>query len=507
MVVLLTVVLTLSAAPPRYPLPGKRQMCRTYELAEREGRLNKAPQKASVRWEGTLHQLVILVDYPDKTFKNAEPLTLWQKIFNEQGYSEDKFRGSVHDYFYDQSNGLLDLEFDVCMVHLDSVYSYYGKNDSQGDDLRLREMVSEAVAKVDTTLVTDWSPYDWDGDGEVEQVFLLFAGMGENDGGDDDTVWPCQWSMKRRQKLYDGRYAFDFGCFAELSGYSNYASFGVLCHEYSHCLGLPDFYMTVDPWSSIVAYWSLMDYGCYAGDGGYRPVGYSAYERMSLGWMDVEELTKPSTISGMTHVANQGPAYKVTNSGNSDEFYIIENRQPVGWDAGLPGSGLLVWHVDYSASAWANNTLNNSALHRRVSIVPANNKALGSDTPKTTAQHIVWMNTQKGWTYPYEDNDSLTDNSVPAATMFSKNADEQKLMSKPITAMHVDGDGLASFKFMGGDDDAAGIKAIRRTPDDGPLTVFDLRGRRVGRSLDGLPRGVYIIRYANGETRKVIREE
>ena len=381
---------------------------------------------------GDRRQLVVLVAFKDRSFKEKNPLALWDRVFNEVGFSESDFKGSVRDYFYDQSYGQFRLTFDTYHVTLADNCSKYHSNED--DDENSKYLVADVV---DSLLKRhlDWSPYDWDGDGYVDQLLILYAGKGMNDGGGDNSIWPHQYRMSwhgtELPEVPAGARTLkvdSYCCIQEITRSGSYGVFGTICHEYSHCFGLPDFYN-----GSIlyVGTWDLMDYGNNNGSG-YCPPGYSAHERMLMGWLTPVELKEPADINQMAALSDEPIAYLIRNDGYSQEYYIVENRQKSGWDSQLPGSGIVVFHVDYDEKEWLFG-VPNSNNRKRYTIFPANNK-----TSRTSAN---------GWSYPYLGNDSLTNHSLPAATLLNANTDGKKLMSKPLTAMSV-ANGLASFTFM-----------------------------------------------------------
>ena len=467
--------------------------------AARKAQSRKAPaaRRAQTALKGERRQLVILVEYTDTKFADEAPLELWNRIFNTDNLSEGQFVGSVRDYFRDQSYGQFMLSFDLRMAHLNHPSAYYGGTDYYGDDEKVGELVVDAVKDVEQS-IADWSPYDWDGDGQVDQVFILFAGKGQNNGGGVGTVWPQQWrlseegtgtySVSSKGKTY---VIDNFGCFAELYRDGGYGSFGTLCHEYGHCLGLPDFYYfsyVTYVTTSVVRSWDVMDYGLYNG-GGFCPAGYSAHERWCLGWLSMKELVKPLTVEGMAALDASPEAYLLRNDGYSDEYYVLENRQKQGWDAALPGEGVLIFHIDYDEEVWHTGVPNSYSLER-YSIVPANN--------------VASYYYQAGWSYPYGSgsalNNSLSSSSHPAATLYHPNSDGNMMIERPITDITVSS-GLAGFSFWGGapsgidDVDAGGSSSHR---------YYDLGGNYRGNSIDGLPRGVYVDCWQGGR-RKVVK--
>ncbi len=369
-------------------------------------------------------------------------MELWEKVFNHPDFQEEPFVGSVYDYFRDQSYDQFHLQFDLHYVVMENPAANYSSGyignvpDDSGAGLLLTELLDLTKDDID-----DWSVYDWNGDGYVDQIFILYAGKGQNDGGGAQSIWPHQWRLSEQSEdpwnrewghpyqVAEGLLVDSYGAFAELTGRGTYGTFGTLCHEYSHCLGLPDIYYGSS--TQVVGAWDLMDRG-NTNAGGFCPPGYSAHERMLLGWVKPKEYEGTVTVDDMPPLSDAPEAGLLRNDGWPDEYYVIENRQQKGWDASLPGSGILIFHIDYDEAVWATGIPNSREL-KRYSIIPANNKT-------STATSI-----SKDWAYPYQDNHELTDTSTPAAKLHHPNAEGILLMSKPITDMAVSADGLASL--------------------------------------------------------------
>lgn len=424
-------------------------------------------------YTGDRRQLVVLVSFNDQQFKEEEPLPLWDRIFNEVNFMEAPYHGSVHDYFDAQSYGLLNLVFDLHYVALDESRVKYHSTETEDDNSRF--LVEDIVAALKDRDI-DWGTYDWDEDGYIDQLLIIYAGMGQNAGGDQNTIWPHQWWLS----LYDDGspcpvskddkdYLVDcYCCIQEVYVDDNSSSFGTICHEYSHCFGFPDLYGV----SKCVGRWDLMDYG-NNNENGFCPPGYSALERMLMGWLDMTELTEPSVITDLGCLDDHPDAYMIRNDGYPDEFYIIENRQQKGWDQSLPGSGIVIVHVDYDEAIWEIG-IPNFGDHKRYSIIPANGKS-----------YYTAANAEE-WAYPYGEKDSLTNLSDPAAMLFYENTDGTTFMNKPIWDMKVSA-GIASFTFI---EEPTGIWG--RKAKGQPEILYDLGS-------------IYIIRNARGEIKKVIK--
>ncbi len=437
-------------------------------------------------YKGERHQLVVLAEFSDKKFSNDETTTIeqWGKILNAEGYNEGDFKGSVHDYFYAQSYKQFDLIFDLIFLSLDNSITKYrswdtGYDDKTDDDENSQYLVNDIMEALQTRNI-DWSLYDWNGDGFINQLLIIYAGKGMNDGGDKNSIWAHQWWLSehkkdRQEDVYcepftitsgDRQYKVDCYCATpELKGKN--ATFGTLCHEFSHCFGLPDFYYGG---SSFVGSWDLMDRGNYNG-GGYCPPEYSSHERYLMGWLTPKELTEATTISSMQALSDEPVAYLIRNDGYENEYYFVENRQQGGWDASTAGKGIVVFHIDYDEAVWCgvSENVNVSGGKQRYTIFHANDASSNS-----------------GWPYPYYSNTELTNTSTPKAILIHPNTDGKMLMSKPLTNMAVN-NGMASFDFMGG---ATGLNTIERTnhTDDAPF--YNLAGQRVTNPQQG----IYIVK-------------
>lgn len=384
--------------------------------------------------------LVILVNFKDKKMQSKHTQAEWNDYFNKVGYNKYGNNGSVHDYFYAQSYGKLDLEFDVIgPVTVSKNMASYGANDAQGNDIDPAGMIKEACELAYAKEKMDMSQYDWDGDGAVDQVYVIYAGYGEAAGGEKNTIWPHEWDIEGGgySLVLGGQRIRTYACSSELNGGygTDISGIGTACHEFSHCMGIPDFYDTAGGGCFGMDAWDLMDYGSYGGDG-YEPTGYNTYEKWVSGWIEPTILTEPCYIKNMKPLSDAPEACVVFNEANKNEYYIFENRQLKGTDVALPNHGMLVIHVDYDQKVWFDNEVNNTSNHQRFTVVPADNK--------------LTSETVSGDTYPGTTKSTeLTDTSKPAATLFNANSDGRKFLGKPVTEI-TEKDGLISFTFMGG---------------------------------------------------------
>ena len=392
---------------------------------------------------GSKRGLIILVEFQNKSFELGHDSLLFVDVANKENYKEGKFYGSVHDYFMAQSREQFDLTFDVIgPVMMSENYQYYG----QGDDQNAGYMVAEACNAIDDYV--NFADYDWDGDGYVDQVFLLYAGMGQADGGGTSTIWPHEWQLRytsygKTMKL-DNMIIDTYACGCELNGSGALNGPGTICHEFSHCLGLPDMYDT--KYSNYgMSVWSVMDSGCY-NDDGYRPAGYTSYERMYCGWLEPIALEDDDVdVDGMEPLSDDGDAYIIRNSGHEDEYYLLENRYRKGWDAKLPSSGLLIVHMDFNKDVWSSNAVNTIGNyyddrgnryyndHQRCTVVQAD----GNSNKYSIANDI----------YPYEDNNSLSASTTPAAFWYNNTIFGNKDFEQVISDITRQKSGCIAFSY------------------------------------------------------------
>lgn len=426
----------------------RRAAVRRAQAQGRQKRMLRKAQASNV-FQGTKKGLIILVQFTDSKFKSGHDLALYERIANDENYSGNNFRGSIKDYFKAQSHGQFELDFDVAGIcQLQHPYAYYGKNNSQKEDVKPGEMVAEACLWAHEQGI-DFSKYDWDGDGEVDQVFVLYAGHGEASyDKDPNTIWPHMYYLSAsdygKPLSLDGVTVDTYACSSELNGDGNLDGIGTFCHEFSHCMGFPDLYDTSYAGWFGMGDFDLMCSGSYNGDS-KCPAGYSAYEKAECGWLTLKDMTnieQETSIVGVQPMSADGDAYIIKNKGHEDEYYILENRQKTGWDSYLPASGLMITHVDYDADIWDWNMPNTSGKYE-----DANGNTKTNDHQRLTIFRAGKSTDEYGDAsdlYPYGSNNSLTKISSPAATLHNTNSDGSNYMHIDINNIAVKS-GKASF--------------------------------------------------------------
>lgn len=354
----------------------------------------------------TKHVLVILAEYKDVRFKYTKDDFV--RLLTEKGYSVNNAIGSAKEYFDAQFNGLMEFEFHVSdIVTLQKNRAYYGANDVSGDDKKPAQMIADACMLADDQI--DFSMFDDDGDGEADNVFVFFAGHDEAEGGAEECIWSHSWNILRGAGIrlnLDGTLIDKYACTSELTlahlangEIQEYlAGIGTFCHEYSHTLGLPDFYDTDFEESGGVSagLWkrtSLMDGGNH-NKLGMAPPNYNAIERMIAGINEPVMIEKTGTYSlGMIQETNK--SYMVAG-GSADEFYLLECRNVNGWDAHIGGRGLLVYRLNLSGGGfetWARiNEVNVDPAQQHADLMEADGRQDRFETTDeyhSAASHIA----------------------------------------------------------------------------------------------------------------------
>lgn len=459
-----------------------------------------------ITYKGVKKGLVVLVDFKNKKFADGHDLEYYKNVINGKDFTDEEegYVGSVRDYFLAQSNGQFELDFDVVgPVTMSKNYGYYGNDGAYQKDEKVYEMIKEASDGIQDKV--NLKDYDWDGDGEADQVFFLYAGLGQASGGSAGTIWPHESELRYWPcgvLSYSTGKINTYACANELQpetqGSSRYISAGIgtICHEFSHCLGFADMYDTTGGGGYGMSVFDVMDQGSYNGNG-FVPCNYTAFERIYAGWVEAIELESPATVKDMKSVSDYGRPFIMYNYKNTNEYFLLENRQNTGWDKGLYGSnGLLIVHVNYVPSRWANNSVNSSAEKIQCCTV------VNADGSRENTQYSL-----QGDLYPYEVkgvtmNDEFTDESEPAAKLYTKNSDNSYALGIPITQIKRS-KGSVSFLVCGGDannvidntfngvvDGINGVTVVKKTVDN---RIYSIDGRYLGTDASVLGKGIYVV--------------
>jgi len=329
----------------------------------------------------TTDVLVLLVEFQDVTHGSAHTPAYVSGLVN--GNSQ----GNLRHYYDDVSYGHYLLQGDIGgnkWYKSASPLSRYGADSTTGvDDYNgpVYNLVREAVQLANADV--DFSSYDHDSDGVVDHLVIVHAGEGQESSGRVNDIWSHRWAVVSPSLMVDGVRVYTYTMISESS------PIGVIAHEFGHDLGLPDLYDT-DKSSIGAGLWDIMATGSWAGiPRGSSPAHLSAWCKAKLGWIVPTDVTAPRYSQDITAVETTPVAFKLSirESGTS-EYFLIENREKVGYDSSMPGEGLLIWHVDESVSN------NDNDGHRLLGLVEAD--AAGGDSPDDAGD--AWASNVAGFT-------------------------------------------------------------------------------------------------------------
>jgi len=470
---------------------------------------------------GSPRVLVILAEFSDVKFTVNEPRKAFEQYLNAEGHDimedlgNDNRRnvGSVAQYFTDMSFGKFTPQFDIYgPVTLDGTLKHYG----EGDD-RMDLFIPDVCKAVDGEV--DFKDYDQNGDGYADLVYVIYAGYsGSVAGNSSDCIWPksgTPWSRSNTDPgdfgVYDGIKVYRYGVNNELNYTPQFAGtfingIGLFCHEFSHCMGMPDLYVTKAASAATqiannqeMEYWSIMDSGTYLGNG-YIPTAYTAWEREFFGWFDIETLNAPTAVE-LRPIDNGGKAYRIMNDNDNsgNEYYIVENIQKKKWNLKQYGHGMLVLHVDYDENIFSlsSNSVNNTLGHPRMTVLAADGLLLngvnrGYDEngklEEGNMQGAYFLSQAAGDPFPGTSGvHELTDETQVKPIVYTGT-----VLNKPIYDIQEDTNtGIVTFKFL--DPNATSIKDAIIDKEYNDNRIYTLDGRYVGTKAETLKKGVYII--------------
>ncbi len=449
---------------------------------------------------GSPKAIVILAQYNDTPFTLTNPRQSFQQFLNGEGepvdyeHSKGRNASSVKQYFKDMSFGKFIPQFDVYgPVTLPHELAYYGGTDPNGGGEKFSELITDACRLMDDSL--NFANYDANGDGYADLVYVVYSGYGQNMGAPDNTMWPKAGTIYPCPS-FDGKKICRAGISNELIGNPKtpkkkmISGIGLFCHEFSHCMGLPDFYPTLASArgdNQGMEAWSLMDDGEYTANG-WWPTAYTAWEREAMGWMTIDNLTTAQQIELQT-IDNKGKAYRIYNDNDpsTKDYYIVQNIQAERWNAGLKSHGLLMYHVNYEATAFilSSNSVNNVKGKPRMTVIPADGLLYSSYN--WDRNRDKYKEDLKGDLFPGTKNvTELTDaKKLPNYAPWTGGT-----LDKPIYNIS-ERDGKIYFDFLR-KDFTSGIE--QATYKDRPVDerIYTLDGRYVGTDDRVLEKGIYI---------------
>ena len=463
---------------------------------------------------GIRHGLIILAQFPDEPFTYSR--TDFENLINGQGPE------TALSYFKDQWKGSYTFRFDITeIVTLPQNYAYYGANNEDGEDEKAAEMIVDACAAVGPEV--DFSAYDNDGDGEVDNVFVFFSGPNESEGAGDNRIWPHMWYVQsgaRITYIRDGVLVDNYACTSELRLDSNLTTFttlatiGTFCHEYTHTFGIPDLYDTdsEDSGGYSEAMWNcidLMDAGNH-NDEGKTPPNYSAVERWFFEMSDGKPLTEG--VHTLRPVQENGDYYYMVADDDS-EIFLFECRQASGWDAHIGGNGLLIYHLDWSQrpagestsagkvvmarERWELNEVNARPDHQCIDLIepdPEARQRYQTAVKNRNYQAIYTLASHAYW--PFDDASVFTCETDPSFTFWSDAASPLGL-----TDIRRNADGSVTFTVFNAQEDKAPAVKIDNQ------VVFQDASIIQWSSLDPSFTGNSVIRYGTADAAQLTEVE
>lgn len=380
-----------------------------------------------------IHKMpIILVAFADIDFIYSKKD--FEDLINKPNYNLDGATGSVHDYFLDNSNGLLDFHADIYGPYtLSRNRKYYGEN-VMGDDKYPEKMVEEAISLAHAD-GCNYSMYDANNDGMLDGLHIIFAERGEEGGGDASAIWSHAWMLSPPKNI-DGIKIEQYSCSPELFQKNKLTNIGVIVHEISHTLGLLDYYDT-DYTSSDGQAVDLGDFDVMAGgswnNDGKTPPLHNAWSKVFLGWQRPVELLDSADIEFLPSEKSSVAYFYSTKT--AKEYFYLDNRGSSKWDEYIPGKGLLIYHINEAYSGWKNNCINCDPRNRGFYIKQAGGNLLSTSLLNESTP------------FPGSKNKTIfTDETVPPAK-----SKAGELTEKPITSIAYDeNSGVISFQFNGG---------------------------------------------------------
>lgn len=494
----------------------RRRQCGTAMLMEREAAAYSKGQRAIstqnnyVPHTGTITIPVVLVNFKDAEFKINKPKEAFEQLFNSDtqedlGNGNNYNYGSVAKYFHDMSNGTFTPNFKVYdPVTVDSAETYYGgKNEDDSSDEHPRLLVEDALKLVEDQ-VTEDDIKSFCSDGKtIDCVYIVYAGLGQNDGGDGTTVWAncsttggktlggkeVRWYTMSPElssmKLDDNGKFNNKGTIPAVSG------IGVICHEFSHSLGLPDMYPTAESAylnNQEMEYWDLMDGGEYT-HAGFCPTAYTAFEKEQMEWqVDMVTLDSDASVTMTTSTEQGGTAYKIVNPQNDKEYLMLEYIQRKGWNQYLFGNGLLVYHVCLPSETLDLGThLNNVPHYPGMAVVPADGACLSS---YIKANENDYVNSHKGDLFGQNVTELSDTNKQPNFCWYNAAKTEKLNTNKAIKNVKYD-NGVLTFDYV--NDVASGILPVWGDKQATDGRVYSINGAYLGDDITKLPHGIYIV--------------
>ena len=480
--------------------------------------------------------MVILAQFQDVKFTVNEPFNAFDDLFNasslkdygnhntcsknEDGYITklDGNYGSVRRYFKKMSTNEFTPNFQIVgPVTLSQNRKYYGGSSKTPDDEKADKLATEAVDSVMKLGLRDLNSneYDADNDGNVDLVYIIYAGLMQNMGGPNESVWAKASIMNAhsigtknvRRYCMSGELLHP-----DASGYI--ASIGVICHEFSHCLGLPDLYVTSD-YSEYYAdnqemeLWDLMDGGENVHNG-WTPTAYTAWEKEAMGWpVDIQNLSAENSSGDLsTPTTDGGTVYRIVNPNDANEYIMLENIQQKGWNIGCyvaegTTGGVLAYHMKYPKNSVSMGDKPNCRTNPALAVIPADGLLESIDLRGKTIDGVLrtdstYKVSHKGDLFNNVNGLLISDDlNLPNFCWYNED-DTDRLKTNKSVSFTFEGDKI-TVNYV---DDVASSIADIQANEYSTDAIYSIDGRYIGTRREKLKPGIYII---NKKKKVIIR--
>lgn len=333
----------------------------------------------------SLKNLVVLIRWSDHGTRTLPDTSAIDILMNHVGpHATYAPTGSVRDVYLENSYGSLELNSTVAVwVTVDNTEAYYA-NGNSGLTSRTHDALRYALNVLDADPTIQFTDFDQDADGQIDAITFLHSGYGAEWGGNDcdganyaDRIWSHKWSIFGGWTGTEGVSVSEYHISPAVWGTcgSTIGRIGVIAHETGHFLGLPDLYDTDSSAGNGIGSYGLMA-NSWGFDGSqYYPPHFSPWSKVRLGWLSETEVTSAGTYS-VPAVESNATVYRVNLGYSANEYLLIENRQPSGFDAAMPQGGLAIWHIDelagYSTEGYPGQTgWPSNGNHYRVALLQA----------------------------------------------------------------------------------------------------------------------------------------
>ena len=449
-----------------------------------------------------MNVLILLVDFTDNAAMTPSV------YFDSMGFAADTF--SLKNYYSEVSFGQIDI---VTLDYPSSTgwqrapetYAYYvDDNYGWGNyPANSQGMVEDVCELVDPFV--DFSQYDNDSDGYVDGVNVMFAGQFD---GTPQTIWPHAWSLPGGGVTFDGVKVYSFSVQNEYDDIPGDKSAAVFCHEFGHVMGLPDLY-DYDYDSNGIGNWGIMSFGLYNGNS-WSPAHFCAWSRVGLGISSPVNITS-SGYHDIPSVEMSGIIYRLwTNGSGGNEYFLVENRRPIGYDSALPGWGVLIWHVDDAISSNNNQWYPGytSYGHYHVALEQADglweleqNQNYGDQEDPFPGPPSQNADTFNYWTVP-DTRDYFFEDTYVEVSSIPESADTVNVYFSALQTGIAQGDvsGAPNLLTMAANPaNGSAVFHVSHPGGEASLEIFDISGRVVAVILDGeLPQGDHTLSWEGG---------